>query len=283
MKSSKLISRLVVSGIELNDQEELRRTFDFYGDVVDDSIKDPAKLIFQPNQFKVSGDGVFYTVQGEGPTMGLPAVFLRLHVCNLKCIWCDAWYTWNPNTPEFWQESENWTIEKTKQAIEKCWTCENPNVPKRLVITGGEPLLQRDRIDLLIDAMPDWEIEIETNGTIMPSKKMLKRVQFNCSPKLRNSQNPLPARFKPEVLQALNTVNTVFKFVIMNEEDLQEIEDDFILPLQLDIKKILVMPQGVTAQEVSHNARRLVEVVKKKGFRLLGRLQCEIWGARRKV
>ncbi len=283
MKLPSSTSGLSVSGIELNDEEELKRAFDFEGAVVDDSLKDASKLAFQPNHFKVSGDGVFYTVQGEGPTMGLPTVFLRLHVCNLKCVWCDAWYTWNPNTPEFWQESQNWSIAETKAKIEKSWSCENPLVPKRLVITGGEPLLQRDRIDLLLDALPDWKVEIETNGTIMPTPKMLATVQFNCSPKLRNSKNPESARIRPEVLKALNQANTAFKFVIMNEEDLEEIEKDFIEPYQLNIEKIIVMPQGVTSKEVANNARRLVEAVKKKGYRLLGRLQCEIWGARRKV
>jgi len=43
------------------------------------------------------------------------------------------------------------------------------------------------------------------------------------------------------------------------------------------------MPQGVTAEEVRTNAQRVVEYAKKKGFRLMGRLQNEIWGAKRKV
>jgi len=265
------------------DAEEIKRAFDFIHSSVDAKIKNPKKLFFHEDRVKVSGDGVFYTLQGEGKSMGMPACFLRLHICNLRCVWCDAWYTWNPNTPEFWTESKDWTIEKAKSKIESVWGCPNPRVKKRVVITGGEPLLQKKYLDKLITLMPEWDIEIETNGTLMPTELMLKRCQFNCSPKLENSQNPRSARIKGDVLQVLNKANTVFKFVVMNSEDLDEIERDFIVPFGLDIEKILIMPQGVTSKEVWDNAKELVEYVKKKGYRLLGRLQCDIWGARRRV
>ena len=274
---------LTVTGIEQNNQDNLKRAFDFANATVDPKLKLPSKLAFKPGVFKVSGDGVFYTVQGEGPTMGKPCCFLRLHICNLRCVWCDAWYTWNPNTPEFWTESQDWTIKKAKKEIEKVWGCENSAVKKRVVITGGEPLLQRDRIDLLYNIMPDWTFEVETNGTIMPTETMLKNFQFNCSPKIGNSENIRVARIKPDILKALNEVNTVFKFVVMTPQDLDEIERDFVRPLSLDINKILVMPQGVTAEEVHHNAQRVIEATKKKGYRIMGRLQNEIWGAIRKV
>ena len=43
------------------------------------------------------------------------------------------------------------------------------------------------------------------------------------------------------------------------------------------------MPQGKTAEEVSSNAKLVVEEVKARGYQLLGRLQCDIWGAVRGV
>ena len=241
------------------------------------------KFHIEPGYFKVSGDGVFYTLQGEGNSMGKPAVFLRLHFCNLRCYWCDTRYTWNSDTSEFWTESSNWSVKKAAQTIKKSWPVKNRQVQKRLVITGGEPLLQKNTIDKLIDMMPDWYVEVETNGTVIPTDKMLKRCQFNCSPKLENSHNIKSLRIKPGVLTSLNKVNTIFKFVIMTEKDIDEIERDFVKPYGLYINKIIIMPQGVTAEEVSKNARRVVEKVKAKGYRLLGRLQCDIWGARRRV
>ncbi len=245
--------------------------------------KDFNRLRMKPNHFKVSGDGVFYTLQGEGISMGLPACFLRLHTCNLRCTWCDTWYTWNHKTKEFWTEFNDWTIEETKNNIKATWGCKNALVKKRLVITGGEPLIQKEKIDKLVDLMPDWTFEVETNGTIMPTTKMLEKFQFNCSPKLQNSLNPTAARIKKDVLIQLNKANTMFKFVVTSPNDLNEIENDFINPFSLDLNKIVIMPQGVTIEELQTNMRKIVKAAKEKGYRLLGRLQIEIWGKKRKV
>lgn len=196
---------------------------------------------------------------------------------------CNAWYTWNPKSKEFWTEGEDWDIQKSVQMIEDVWKCKNKNIIKRLVITGGEPLLQKEAIDELIKAMPNWNIEIETNGTIMPTDYQLKRCQFNCSPKLRNSKNVVASRIKPDVLRALNKANTDFKFVVMSKEDLDEIEKDFLIPFNLDVTRVILMPQGVQPEEIRMNMRNVVEYAKEKGYRVLSRLQVEIWGAKRKV
>ncbi len=232
---------------------------------------------------RVSGDGVFYTLQGEGVSMGKPACFLRLHVCNLKCKWCDTRYTWDTKLPEFWNEKQQWSIAAAKEKIEATWKCKNHKIEKRLVITGGEPLLQREALEKLTKIMPKWIVEIETNGTMMPTKYLLRRCQFNCSPKLKNSGNLKVARIKRDVLMALNKVNASFKFVVSEPKDLKEIESDFISPFKLDINKIIIMPQGKTAAEVADSAKKVVETVKTRGYRLLGRLHCEIWGAKRRV
>lgn len=284
MATNKNCSIFDITGIESSDEADLKRAFDFEkSTTVNDKYKKPQNLKFKNDCLKVSGDGIFYTVQGEGPTMGMPCCFLRLHICNLKCVWCDAWYTWNSKTKEFWTESQDWTIQETKERLKKCWGCKNPKMKKRVVITGGEPLLQKARIEQLAKIMPDWSFEIETNCTIMPTEYMLKKFQFNCSPKLSNSKNIKQTRIKEPVLIALNHSNAVFKFVVMTNEDLDEIESDFVNPFNLDLSKIIVMPQGVTADEVRHNAQRVVEYAKEKGYRIMGRLQNEIWGAKRKV
>jgi len=238
-------------------KKNTKRASDFLKSKVPKKYKDFDKLRMMEECFKVSGDGVFYTVQGEGISTGLPSCFLRLHTCNLRCVWCDTWYTWNHNTKEFWTEFQDWTIEKTKEKIEKTWGCENSLIQKRLVITGGEPLIQKNKID--------------------------KLVELNCSPKLQNSLNPKAARIKKDVLIHLNKVNTMFKFVVTSAKDLEEIENDFIRPFSLDVNRIVVMPQGITSDELQINMRKIVEAVKKRGYRLMGRLQCEIWGGRRKV
>lgn len=197
---------------------------------------------------------------------------------------CDAWYTWNPKTPEFWTESKLWTVEEAADKVKNAWKAENPAVQKRLIITGGEPLLQQKNIVNLMNLLgKEWVIEIETNGTILPHPHLLLNCQFNCSPKLRNSKNHDLARRKKEVIQLLSKANTLFKFVVMHNEDLDEIEKEWVQEFGIPVGKVCLMPQGVTAEEVRKNAQRVVEYAKIKGYRLLGRLQNEIWGARRKV
>ena len=238
--------------------------------------EDIARNIMHPDSIKLSGDNTFYTIQGEGDSLGKPAVFMRLHECNLVCTWCDTKYTWDREKPEYWQEPKDWGFEELAAEVTRY-------PAKRIVITGGEPLIQKNKIDKLVELMPTWTFEIETNGTIMPTPKMLKQFQFNCSPKLRNSLNPKAARIKKDVLICLNKVNTMFKFVVMSSKDLEEIEEDFIKPFSLDVNKVVVMPQGITSEELHNIMKKIVEPVKRKGYRLLGRLQCEIWGGRRKV
>lgn len=268
----------------------LRRAFDFADSQIDPSIKDPEKLKFHEDKIKVSGDGVFYTLQGEGVTMGEPAVFLRTHVCNLRCTWCDAWYTWNPQTPEFWTEPQDLDIGQVADMVENAWAPTDTRIQKRLIITGGEPMIQQEQIIKLMDELndyeekPQWTFEIETNGTIMPDDRLIEAgVQFNCSPKLSNSLNGVRSRIRPDVIKRLAEGNTRFKFVVMSNEDLDEIERDWVDGIGIHPEQVILMPQGVTAEEVHMNSRRVAEYAKIKGYRLLGRLQNEIWGARRGV
>ena len=270
-------------GVVDNLDPGLSRAFQFADQTVPKELRDPEKLRMKPGQLKVSGDGIFYTLQGEGPTMGEPTSFLRLQICNLACGWCDAWYTWNPKTPEFWTEGNDVPTEEVAQRVRDNWGAENPKIGRRLVITGGEPLIQKNEIDNLIDQLPEYAIEIETNGTIMPTEKQLAQVQFNCSPKLENSANIRGARIKPDVITALGKANTMFKFVVMDDGDLDEIERDYVDGCGIDPEKVILMPQGVTPEEIRLNMQNIVEKVKGKGYRMMSRLQVEIWSARRRV
>lgn len=272
---------------------ELKRAFEFADQSVDPSLVDYSKVKMAKDSVLLSGDGIFYTLQGEGPTTGFPCVFVRLHVCNLRCTWCDAWYTWNPNTPEYWTEPNRVGFGELADRIRAEWsTNTDAKYGHRVIFTGGEPLIQRKQLDEVIKLLnPGWDgsgigdrwrVEFETNGTLMPTNNQLVYGQFNCSPKLANSDNLGHAMWKPKVLEALNKANTTFKFVSMTEEDLREIETVF-LPY-IDEEKVIIMPQGITEEEVSANAKTLVESVKKRGWRLQTRLQNVCWdGARRGV
>lgn len=272
----------IKDGIFENFDPELKRAFEFVDESVPKELQKPNAFKMSKDMVKLSGDGTFYTLQGEGPTMGLPCVFVRLHVCNLRCTWCDAWYTWNPNTREFWTEPSDVSFESCADRIQSTWDTNNTRSTRRVIWTGGEPLIQRKQIESVARLLgPSWQNEIETNGTLMPTEYQLSNFQFNCSPKLKNSDNRLGSMVKPKVLSVLNDANTTFKFVCTAESDLDEIEQNY-LP-HIDFDKVIIMPQGVTDEEVNANAQMLAEYVKEKGFRMLGRLQNQIWGAKRGV
>jgi len=69
----------------------------------------------------------------------------------------------------------------------------------------------------------------------------------------------------------------------MSVKDIKEMERDYIAAGYIDPGKVVLMPQGVTPSEVWSNARSIAEYVKKKGYRLLGRLHVDLWGAKRRV
>jgi len=217
----------------------------------------------------LSGDEHFYTLQGEGDSIGKPATFLRLHFCNLECSWCDTKYTWDgTEKPIPWEMSD--VIAEVRK-----------NPVKRLVITGGEPLIQQRKIATLIGELPDFVIEIETNGTLASTPE-LERCQFNVSPKLANSDNPFEKRYKPEVLKHFNELNSFFKFVVTKPEDVTEIQG-IIDECKLDKEKIIIMPEGTDQDAIKEHALAVVDLVKEKGWRLVPRLQTLLWGKTRKV
>jgi 7-carboxy-7-deazaguanine synthase len=116
---------------------------------------------------------IFYTLQGEGAQAGRAAVFCRFAGCNLWsgresdrasaiCRFCDTEFVGmdGPGGGRFE------TAEDLAEAIGATWAVRGAEGTRFVVCTGGEPLLQLDRV--LIDALHerDFEIAVETNGTV---------------------------------------------------------------------------------------------------------------------
>jgi len=95
---------------------------------------------------------IFTSIEGEGIRAGYLTNFIRLANCNLDCAYCDTVYAKNDDT----------AVEMTvSQIINKF----DKDV-KKVTITGGEPFFrEKDEIVELIDALKDYEISVETNGT----------------------------------------------------------------------------------------------------------------------
>jgi len=236
--------------------------------------------------FLASGDGLFYTLQGEGPTLGMPAVFLRLHLCNLKCDWsdhggeiCDAWYTWKTDTEEYWNEHHIIKFSEVLQYMQN-------NNCRRLVITGGEPLLQQRHIIAFLEKTPvNYQIEIETNGTIELDARLQQfaHVQINCSPKLHKSGNEERKALVESALESIDSFsNSNFKFVVVDEEDLGEVSQ-IQNKYNLSRDKIIIMPEGTDASLLSIKMIELADKIKALGYRLTPRLQCFLYGNTRRT
>lgn len=93
---------------------------------------------------------IFLSIQGESVYTGLPTVFVRFSGCNLRCSYCDTEYAY--------EDGVEIEPEGIFQEIRK-------HFYKRVCITGGEPLLQRDLEKLLV-LLKDYNVTIETNGSM---------------------------------------------------------------------------------------------------------------------
>lgn len=226
---------------------------------------------------------IFHTLQGEGASLGAPAVFLRLSLCNLHCQWCDTPYTWNwENTP--WPHQDHVKFSKSEQIIELTPPQIAPLISKyrcpRLVLTGGEPLLQQPELLELIDLLPDGiRIEIETNGTQVPDETFRELpAQFNISPKLSNSGMDEKLRLKPAVLRTLVTFpEAFFKFVVCSENDLAEVQT-LQETLQLASERIFLMPEGRDVHTLHERSLWLADRCRDHGYHFSPRLHVLLWG-----
>jgi 7-carboxy-7-deazaguanine synthase len=212
------------------------------------------------------------TVQGEGPSLGRRAGFVRLGRCNLACSWCDTPYTWD------WSRFDP-SVELSRVDVPSVLAAVDAMDVPMVVVTGGEPLLQQTAVVGLLEAMAGrWRIEIETAGTIAPKPELVELVdQFNVSPKLANSGNPLSQRLRPDVLGAfMDTGKAVFKFVVAGVHELDEVAGFGVSP-------VWIMPEGTSAAVLHHRLAMLADAVIERGWNLTTRLHVELWGDKRGV
>ncbi len=213
-----------------------------------------------------SAPEIFYSLQGEGTRSGTPAVFLRLAGCNLACKWCDTKHSWG-----------NGILCSAKDiaAFILDYNCDS------LVITGGEPLLQQAALTRLLSHLPQsMHVEIETNGTILPSPELTQRInQWNISPKLAHSGNPREQSLKPEVLAHFaNLPHAWFKFVVQSEKDWPG-----IAALNLPQQRIILMPCATTRAELETARPTVAELCLRHQVRLGDRLQLTLWDDKKGV
>ncbi len=244
------------------------------------------------NQEILAVSEYFYSLQGEGKTMGIPAIFLRLSGCNLICGGKGAekdgalhnGATWICDTIEVWMNGSSHTFDQLIASMnESVQFIERLKTGVHLVITGGEPLLQQRRIvNFLAYIEHKYKIkpivEVETNATITPLETLDQRVHFwNCSPKLRNSGMSFKARWKQKVIDWFgNNPKTMFKFVLSDKKEFEEI-NHFIQSGQLVADKIVLMPAAESIEQLLQRNKMIAALCIEHQIRMCTRLHVEIW------
>ncbi len=204
---------------------------------------------------------VFYTLQGEGPFAGQPAVFVRLAGCNLSCFWCDTEFessTWRPD------------LDELIAAVEKV----RPEFCQLIVLTGGEPFRQNIKpfIERALALTEELIVQIETNGTLYVELPESERIHIVCSPKTTSlNQRLVPKISSYKYLIADGQYDSLDGLPIESTQKAGVVAR-IARPqagLQGQIPQVFVMPIDATAAAVSQaNTQAAVKVALEFGYRL---------------
>jgi len=144
---------------------------------------------------------IFYSLQGETRTVGLPTVFVRLTGCPLRCTFCDTAYAFHGGE---------------KMAISDIVDEVKTYQPRYVTVTGGEPLAQKSCFPLLT-ALCDLgvEVSLETCGA-MDISEVDPRVI--CVMDLKTPGSGEEAKNRYDNIALLKQTDQL-KFVICNRDD----------------------------------------------------------------
>ena len=221
------------------------------------------------------------TVQGEGPFAGRRCTFVRLWGCNLHCAWCDTPETWD-TTGRIGPAYERAANARPMTVAEVAGRVYDLDVDL-CVVTGGEPLVQADRVGDLAVALARAGIDthVETNGTIAPGPSVEPVEHFVVSPKLASADAGARA-LNPQALGAFAGLAwrglASFKFVICAPADLIEARrlcDRYDVPRSAR----WAMPEGTDAGTVGAGLAEWAEWAIAAGFNVSTRLHVLLWGA----
>jgi 7-carboxy-7-deazaguanine synthase len=144
---------------------------------------------------------IFYSLQGESRTIGLPTVFVRLTGCPLRCTYCDTEYAFHGGE---------------RRSIDDILAQVASYSPRYICVTGGEPLAQQECLTLL-RALCDagYEVSLETSGA-MPVADVDPRVS-----KVVDLKTPASGEQHRNLMENLDHLgaNDQVKFVICDRDD----------------------------------------------------------------
>ncbi len=218
------------------------------------------------------------TFQGEGPNVGRRAVFLRMGLCNLSCAYCDTPFTWDWHgkigPPQNRDALRHITAPDLAEIVRQ--HLYGLHRARLLVVTGGEPMIQQRRLhDVFHHLSYSLDIEIETNGTLMPETRIAERVRFNVSPKLAFADTRNAIDYSVLAHYA-GLDGTAFKFVIAEPSDLDEI-GSIIERAGIEPSDVWVMPEGRDSATIVKRTAAIADAVLDSGYNLTTRLHVLAW------
>lgn len=221
---------------------------------------------------------IYKSRQGEGKLTGTDSVFVRSSGCNLRCDFCDTPFTsWNP-------EGETMTVERIVERIEALNA-------EHVVITGGEPMLQRDIVELTVELKNRGKhITMETAGTVFNE---VECDLASISPKLSNSTPELSragewrakhesTRFQPKVIdEFIRRFDYQLKYVVAQESDLHEIQKQLETLATFAPSHVMLMPEGIDQAVLESRKEWLEPLCEKHGFKFCPRMHIQWYGNKR--
>jgi 7-carboxy-7-deazaguanine synthase len=225
----------------------------------------------------------FVSLQGEGLLAGMPSSFVRVSGCNLRCEWCDT-------------AASSWSPTGERIAVDElvAWCARGP---RHVVLTGGEPLLFREAVELACRlGAAGHHVTVETAGTVWQDDLHADLVSL--SPKLAHAtprrlgavwaRRHDDRRTRPDIVRALMALPWQLKFVVRTDDDaalsvdLEEIEAllDLYRIAPAERERVLLMPQCIDPDRLAAAYAALVPVCRATGFRLGPRLHIAIFGHR---
>lgn len=219
---------------------------------------------------------IFQSIQGEGKLAGVPSVFIRTSGCNLRCSWCDSPYTsWEP-------QGQSISLDDIMEKVAELSSL-------HVVITGGEPMIDSEIVELTQRLRRGgYHITIETAATVW--RDGIECDLASISPKLANSTPWTRQDGKHAAAHEKNRINidTIrrfmaggehqIKFVVADPEDMAEIDTLLTQIGNHEMPNILLMPLGVTPEELAKRAPFISDICKKRGYRYCPRLHIELYG-----
>jgi 7-carboxy-7-deazaguanine synthase len=204
-------------------------------------------------------NGVFHSIQGEGPEAGVPTTFIRLSGCNLQCEFCDTRYA---------NKGEEVSLNKLEMQVK-----DFPG--NHLTITGGEPTLQDNEVFEFYNRLRNrYSLSLETNGTL-PTRVPYKVIVVS----------PKKQAINKDILRAYatseNKANIYFKFVYESRND--KWWEAIIRECSLPLNKVYMMPEGKTRAEQLRKMPEMIKYCMENNFRFSPRLHVLAFGNKRGV